>query len=358
MPAVQRIHMHERERALSSDEGLSQVVVLMDTLSRGATPCALGDIAVEHLASGGKRVRARLALAAMEALGGSRMRAMPWAAAVELVHNASLIHDDLEDGDEQRRGRPTVWVQHGTAQAINAGDLMLALPYRAAVRSDTDDATRWRLCESLAWAVERMARGQSLELELVQRMDDAEQLGAGYVQTAEDKTGALFAATIEGAALLAGCVPERARALGAAYLALGVLFQMQDDVLDLFGDKGRGQRGNDLREGKVSALVVEHVRLHPADAPWLHSLLTTPRALTPDHMIEDAIVRFERHGALQACLDRMQALAAHVVEESHRHGNADFACISEALIGLVLAPIQPCLVRNEPSPLRASAVAP
>src|SRR6185295_17019159 len=106
----------------------------------------------EHLASGGKRLRARLALTALTALGGERAHGIAWAAACELLHNATLVHDDVQDGDELRRGQPTVWARHGVAQAINAGDLLFALPYLAVDHLAAPDSLRYLLCRALAQA--------------------------------------------------------------------------------------------------------------------------------------------------------------------------------------------------------------
>lgn len=340
---------HLAPRALLADEGMEEVLRRMESLCRGDAPCALGDVCVEHLATGGKRVRARLVLAAVEALGGIVADAVSWAAAVELVHNASLVHDDLEDGDEQRRGHPTVWVRHGVAQAINAGDLMLSLPYRAAAFCTGSDEVRWRLCASLANAVEQMSRGQSRELGLLDQLRRDSDLEAPYVRTAHEKTGALFASLVEGAALLSGLRPEQAEVLGKSYLDLGLLFQMQDDILDLYGDKGRGQRGNDLREGKVSALVVEHVKRFPEDRDWLFSILSTPRAQTPDRVVQKAIARFEEAGALDACLQRVRALSKSLVQDAERYGNPAFAHLTRELVELVVAPIVAYLP-NDPAP--------
>lgn len=324
---------------LFSDEGMSEVMHVMESLCRGTSPCTLGEIAVEHLATGGKQIRARMVLAAIEALGGAAEHAVPWAAAIELVHNASLVHDDLEDGDEQRRGQPTVWVRYGVAQAINAGDLMLSLPYRAAAYVPASDEVRWRLCASLAMAVEQMSRGQSGELGMLDQLRRDDRLEEAYIRTAHQKTGALFASLVEGAALLSGMSWPHAEQLGRTYLDLGLLFQMQDDVLDLFGDKGRGQKGNDLREGKVSALVVEHVKQYPSDRDWICSVLSTPRAQTPDRVVREAIARFEDAGALEVCLRRIVALAETLVGDAERYGNRAFAALTAELVKLVLAPI-------------------
>ena len=135
---------------LRSDAGMEALEALMSQLATGARLERLGAMAQEHLGAGGKRIRARLALAAAESMGVEREAALGWAAAVELLHNATLLHDDVQDGDKTRRGRPTAWVRHGVPQAINAGDLMLMLPYLAVGHSRTDDGTRWHLCAALA----------------------------------------------------------------------------------------------------------------------------------------------------------------------------------------------------------------
>jgi geranylgeranyl diphosphate synthase type I len=119
----------------------------------------------------------------------------------------------------------------------------------------------------------------------------------------EGKTGGLFCLPVEGAAILAGHSEEEAARIAAAFMPLGVLFQLQDDVLDLYGDKGREAPGADLREGKVSALVVAHLERCPEEREWLLELLRCPREETTSAAVEDAIARFRRSGALADVLD-------------------------------------------------------
>jgi geranylgeranyl diphosphate synthase type I len=262
-------------------------------------------IALEHLDTGGKRLRARLALSACAALGLSPLHGAPLAAACELLHNATLIHDDLQDGDTMRRGRPAVWARHGAAQAINAGDLLLMLPFLALEHAHCDDGTRWRLTASLARRAARTACGQSLEQCLLEQQLlhwDAWELSAS------GKTGAFFALPFEGAALMAGLDAHAAAAIGDAVLPLGVLFQLQDDILDLYGDKGREQRGNDLREGKISALVVAHLDLHPADTADVLDVLRAPRLATRDEDVARLSARFVDGGALAVAAQRARDL--------------------------------------------------
>ena len=279
--------------SLRSAVHLDEVENLMRTLAAGSRLERAGVMVQEHLATGGKRIRARLALSAMEALGGRRIDALGWAAAVELLHNATLIHDDIQDGDRMRRGQPTTWVRHGVAQAINAGDLLLMLPFQALAHASLE--VRWELCRLLSESACSIVRGQVEELGML----PTESLSlAAWRRVVEGKTGGLFSLPVEGAALLAGHAPEEAARIGAAFLPLGVLFQMQDDVLDLYGDKGREAPGADLREGKVSALVVLHLARCPEDSDWLLELLRTPREQTAQHDVDEAIARFRESGAL------------------------------------------------------------
>ncbi|MFN7142573.1 MAG: polyprenyl synthetase family protein [Myxococcota bacterium] len=323
---------------LWSDASLSAVEDLMGRLAVGTRLERSGHMVQEHLATGGKRLRARLALAAAEALGGTRAPAVAWAAACELVHNATLIHDDLQDGDRVRRGHPTTWVRHGAAQAVNAGDLLLMLPFLALETVPVGPDTRWALARAVARRAEATVRGQSLELDLLGgRRTDAET----WLRATEGKTGALLALPVEGAALLGGLSSDTAARIAAEFVNIGVLFQIADDLLDLYGDKGRGERGSDLREGKVSALVVQHLRLHPDDGPWLLALLEAPRELTPDIDVAFAIDRFRTRGALAATLQWFETLAAGVAAAPLLRAIPDLHSVAAELVEQIRGTLPP-----------------
>lgn len=301
-------HDPEPISGLYSDECIADVESLMLELGIGTRLARAGQMVQELLAAGGKRVRARLALAAAEALGVPRAEAVAWAAACELLHNATLVHDDIEDGDTHRRGTPTTWVRHGIPQAINAGDLLLMLPYRALEQLDTSDAIRWRLSRALARTAEATVRGQSYEMDLL----GSSRFGwDDWTLAAAGKTGAMLALPIEGAALLAGYAPEAAAALAADFAKLGLVYQLHDDALDASASKGR-PAGSDVAAGKVSALVVAHLALRPGDAAWLQPILARPRAQTAPEDITQALQRFRRSGAVQMVLSRAEALGASV----------------------------------------------
>jgi geranylgeranyl diphosphate synthase type II len=169
---------------------------------------------------GGKRVRPVLALASGEAVGADPEPLLPAAAAVELVHSFSLVHDDLPslDNDTERRGKPTVWAAHGEATAILAGDALLAEAFRLALTYPTPDVARELVGATLA-----MIGGQQLDL------------AGGYADLAELhrlKTGALFSASVM-CGLWAAELPEAEHPPWRAFAAeLGLLFQVVDDILD------------------------------------------------------------------------------------------------------------------------------
>jgi len=296
---------------LANDRGLSETEQLMYKLVNRMVSNHAKQMLLQHLSTGGKRIRARLALATIEALGGERSQAVAWAAAVELLHNASLIHDDIQDGDRMRRGEPTLWARHGMAQAINAGDILLMLPFLAINEVNASALVRSQLSVLLARRAADTVSGQIEELEMLseQRLSFAE-----YVATVRKKTGELLALSVEGAVVIAGRDPEEARAIAESFIDLGTLFQLQDDILDLYGDKGRGHVGSDLYEGKVSGLVVAHLSLHPEDCRWLIDLLKKEGDKTPIVEVEQAIEKFRKKGAL----DHVLSFIMQIIERLNR----------------------------------------
>jgi geranylgeranyl diphosphate synthase type I len=323
--------------SLRSAANVDAVERLMRALASGDRLDRGGVMVQEHLATGGKRLRARLVLTATAALGGQRGDAVGWAAAVELLHNATLIHDDIQDGDRMRRGEPTTWVRHGAAQAINAGDLMLMLPFMALRHGELAAAVRWLLSEALSQQAIQIVRGQVEDLDMLSSESFS---WSSYLRVVRNKTGGLFSLPIQGAALITGHSPEQALRLAEAFLPLGSLFQMQDDVLDLYGDKGRELPGADLREGKVSALVVAHLSRVPEDRHWLTALLRTDRDATSQVDVERAIRRFRDSGALSDTLAHIQQLAETVHRSPVLAEVPLLHAVARQLAGLAVAPIR------------------
>ena len=209
-------------------------------------------------ARGGKLLRPALCLLACEALGGEWRTALPAAAAIELLHNFTLIHDDVEDGSEQRHGKQTLWTLHGEAQAINAGDGMFALAHATLLRLSERGVPSDRVIGAarvLDEASLRLCEGQHLDLTYATREAITER---EYIDMIQGKTAALLAASCAIGALLAGGDGEAVDALYEFGRRLGLAFQVRDDVLGIWGDATETGKpvGGDLREGKKSYPVV------------------------------------------------------------------------------------------------------
>ncbi len=203
----------------------------------------------------GKRIRPVLALLCCEASGGEWQSALPAAAAVELLHNFSLIHDDIEDGDRTRRGRATLWTLWGNAQAINAGDALFTFAHIALsgmVQRNVPPARRLAVRERFDEACLALTQGQHFDLgfEARPRVTEAE-----YLRMIGGKTAALVAVACAIGAIVAGsevttCYEGFGRELGFA-------FQIQDDLLGIWGDPEITGKpaGNDIRKRKKSLPV-------------------------------------------------------------------------------------------------------
>ena len=242
-------------------------------------PAGLGEVMRYAVQGGGKRLRPLLALAACEAVEGAPQAALRAACAVELIHAYSLVHDDMPcmDNDVLRRGKPTVHVQFGQAQALLAGDALQALAFEiltpepsAAASADLPAAMQAALCRLLAHAAgaDGMAGGQAIDLASVGLPLTEPELRAMHRR----KTGALLLASVRmGAACAAHPLPAAAlQALDAYGQALGLAFQVVDDVLDVTADSALLGKtaGKDAAAGKptyVSLLGLEAARQLAAD---------------------------------------------------------------------------------------------
>lgn len=209
-------------------------------------------------AQAGKGLRPSLLLLACEATGGDRRRALPAAAAVELIHNFSLVHDDIQDRDAERRHRPTVWSVWGEAQAINAGDALLALG-RLTLLELADRGVPPEAVVKCARLLDKrtleMVEGQVIDLSFEGRLDVSLD---EYLKMVAKKTGALFDCSLAMGALVAGAGEPVVEAMGRAGRSLGLAFQVRDDMLGVWGAENRTgkQPAADVRRRKKSLPVV------------------------------------------------------------------------------------------------------
>ena len=205
----------------------------------------------------GKRIRPTLSLLACEALGGDVKAALPAAAAVELVHNFSLIHDDIQDGNSERHNRPTVWWVWGPAQAINAGDGMHALSRLALLRQTGEGMSPERTLKAvglLDQACLRLCEGQYLDLTYQERVDISQD---AYFKMVEGKTAALISCAAELGAVMSSAEEPVVQAMAQFGAKLGTAFQIRDDILDLWGqqDTGKPLAGDILNKKKSLPIV-------------------------------------------------------------------------------------------------------
>jgi geranylgeranyl diphosphate synthase type I len=213
----------------------------------------------------GKRMRPLLGLLAYASITGDHRKALPGAAAVELGHNFSLVHDDIEDGDVERRARPTLWAVHGIPQAINAGDMLFTLS-RVALHRLTElgfsDAKVLRLMRLYDETCVALCEGQYMDIWAADNPDAMNT--ALYFDMIGRKTAALIAASIEAGALLATDDEELIARYRRFGWSLGIAFQLNDDLLGIWGDESvTGKTPSDLARHKKTLPViyaVEHAR--------------------------------------------------------------------------------------------------
>lgn len=234
-------------------------------------------------APGGKLLRPLLCLAAAGGYGDERA-ALDAAVAIELLHAFSLVHDDIEDGDTERRHRPTLWALRGVPLAINAGDSLFALSHRVLIDAvaslPAPDAVRaLRIFED---ATLRMIEGQHADLEYESRPTvTVEQ----YLQMTSGKTGALIGASLAMGGLFGGAPDRDVDTLRDAGVAIGVAFQAVDDALSAWGDAARTGKavGNDAARGKKSLPVVLRGTLNGDGRDPEAALRSATRALAREY---------------------------------------------------------------------------
>jgi geranylgeranyl diphosphate synthase type I len=286
-------------------------------------PEAMHRIAAYHLgwqhpdgtpthADRGKALRPALVLAAARALGAPPTAALPAAAAVELVHNFTLLHDDVMDRDTTRRHRPTAWSVFGTPAAILAGDALHALALRV-LAEDTHPAAPAATAR-LATCVIELCEGQHQDCAFETRRQVTL---AECLAMAQAKTGALLGAACALGALYAKAAPETVEAMDAFGRAVGLAFQLADDLIGIWGDPAVTGKpaGSDLAARKKSLPVVAALASGTPAAADLAALYLDPAPMTA-HQVSAAAAAVEQAGGrtwaqLQAA-DHMSAAIDHL----------------------------------------------
>ncbi|MGD0123261.1 MAG: polyprenyl synthetase family protein [Candidatus Limnocylindrales bacterium] len=324
----------------ATEQEIMRLVSDRDAPTSGLYEMCRYHLGMDGSGSSGKRMRPLLGLLAYASIAGDYRAALPGAAAVELGHNFSLVHDDIEDGDKERRHRPTLWALHGIPQAINAGDMLFTLSRKALHRltelgfSDTKvlrlmrlhDDTCLALCEGQyidIWASER-AEPMSVEL---------------YFDMIGRKTAALISASVEAGAVLATddeAVIERYRAFG---WALGIAFQLNDDLLGIWGEQAMtGKEPTDVARHKMTLPVIyafEHAGA--ADRGRLEAVWQTQDP--DDTLVAEAVALIELLGGRDYTRDRARDYRDKALAELDAAGVVDAGAL-ESLRDIVVGVIK------------------
>lgn len=220
----------------------------------------LGNAMMHLIEGGGKRMRATLPWLIAKAVGEAHSGLLDIGAAIETVHNFTLVHDDIMDDDEIRRGRNAVHVEYGMPTAINAGDAMLAIAFERLVQAENleaDDVAP--LVNRIAWMVRRVSEGQQLDIEFEDRLDVSED---DYLEMIEGKTAVMFLICAEIGARISGADEETVNLMADWGKAVGLCFQLMDDVIDVLSDSETLGKpaGSDIAQGKRTLMVIHALR--------------------------------------------------------------------------------------------------
>ncbi|MDE1726191.1 MAG: polyprenyl synthetase family protein [Thaumarchaeota archaeon] len=215
---------------------------------------------IEH---GGKRLRPYLVIKSCELLGGSTRQALPAAAAIEMIHNFTLVHDDIMDNDEVRHGVPTVHVKFGMPVGILAGDILFSRAFETISNLDIHipKEVRISLISALSRACSEVCEGQVLDISMAKLKSIPTELQ--YIKMIEKKTSSLFVASCAMGAISADTTKSDVRRLSSYGKNLGIAFQIIDDLIGIIGDPKITKKpvGNDIREGKKSLPILLAIKL-------------------------------------------------------------------------------------------------
>jgi geranylgeranyl pyrophosphate synthase len=308
--------------APSFDEQLGEYREMVAPALLGAVPDRepkkhLYAIVTEHVARSGKGIRPALCIATCRALGGDADRTLPSAAAIELLHNAFLVHDDVEDASEFRRDHPTLHRQYGVPLAVNTGDAMNAMAIR--VLKDNlpllGPELAWRILDEFDRMSLETIEGQAMELGWI-RDNDCNVTEEDYLLLVLKKTcWYSFILPCRVGALIAGVEPNGHPSLNRFGHSLGTAFQIQDDVLNLTGSRGvyGKEIGGDILEGKRTLMLAHLFRCAtPIEKARLTAFFGKPRGQRLPRDVRWILDCLEAHGSI----GHARHVAARFVEQS------------------------------------------
>lgn len=263
-------------------------------------PNNLQEASIYLTKAGGKMLRPALTLITSEAVGGSRDNSLKSAAAIELIHTFSLIHDDIMDDDDMRRGKPAVHKVWDENVAILAGDTLFSKAFEIIMNSDPEKNTPTQLSQTLATVADacvKICEGQAFDMSFEDRYDVSEE---EYLDMIFKKTGALIAAASKAGAIMGGANQEVIDAMYDYGRLIGLAFQIQDDYLDLASDEETLGKpiGSDIAKGKMTIIAIKALAASEGeDNKKLLEILKDDNNSHED--IDVALDLFNKYGAIE-----------------------------------------------------------
>jgi geranylgeranyl diphosphate synthase, type I len=257
--------------------------------------------------AGGKRLRPAVLMLSTEAVGGDPMSVIPAAVALELVHNFTLVHDDIMDNDDVRRGMPAVHVKWGSEGAILAGDTLYSKAFEILSVMEKDPGSILKCVALLSKTCTEICEGQWLDIDFEKRDTVSEE---EYLEMVEKKTSVLYGAAAKVGALLGGASDEVADAMYEFGRLVGISFQIQDDVIDMVTPEyilGK-VRGSDLIEGKRTLIAI-HALNHGVEL----EIFGKGGSVSPEQ-IDEAVSILEDSGSIKYA----QNLSTETLERGKR----------------------------------------
>jgi geranylgeranyl diphosphate synthase type I len=274
---------------------------------------AIADPIWDMLDRGGKRWRPALFLLICEALDKKEDYCLDFSIIPEVIHNGTLVIDDIEDSSELRRGKPCSYKIYGNDIAINAGNAMYYLPLLPLMvqRNKLSPQMQRDVYEIYVQEMINLSMGQAMDIAWHKGIANADALGEqDYLQMCAYKTGTLARMAAKMAAVIAGADEKLVEKLGRLAESIGVAFQMQDDILDLTGKefaKKKGGVGQDISEGKRSLLVIYTLqKASDADKKRLIEILNMHTS--DQNLREEAIVLMQKYGAIEYVKDTAERM--------------------------------------------------
>ncbi|GJQ60040.1 MAG: polyprenyl synthetase family protein [Candidatus Scalindua sp. AMX11] len=323
---------------ISIEESIQFYGKKIDTLLKEFIPPERDDNLSEpiwhHLRTGGKRIRPAICLITCEELGGNPDDALHFALAIEILHNMFLLHDDIEDGDTMRRDQPTVWVKYGIANAVNAGDYLLARAYQSVLASPIPLDRKMKLLEIFTDTYEKTVQGQALDIDARAARDFSVKR---YLDMVELKTGFYLACGMVGGSIVSGGSHEVIDKIWKLGKLMGPAFQIKDDLIDLTIGKGRGGViGSDIKEGKASFLYAYAYEIADKDdKEILARIMAKERETTTEKDIKDVLDIYGKYGAMESAQNHAEELtkqAKSVIDDIPVHNKEVFREIANFMI--------------------------